>query len=105
MTKASLEKYFYPRKCILLNNETEINPISKNIFIVEGFVTDLQTGPFFSVLKLDSWDGPVIDDGNDLELGCKVKVFGFIKQNWNPDFRSNHTFKLALHSIKSIKLT
>jgi hypothetical protein len=103
MTKASLEKYFYSRKCILLNNETEIKPLSKDIFIVEGAVTYLHTGPFFFVMKLDSWDGPIVYDADVIEFGDRIKVFGFLKHKWNPDFRGNHTFQLALHSIKAIK--
>ena len=104
MTKAPLENYFSSRRCVLLTSCSEIDPISNDIFLVEGVITECIFSAFFSVIKLDSWKGPIVVDFGDFELGDKVKVFGFLRQNWNPDFRSEQKFELAMQSIKAVKL-
>ncbi len=103
MTKAPLEKFYNPRKCIQLNDNSILTPL--DIFSVEGVVVSFYPSTFYSMAQLDTWQGVIVCNEEEVRIGERVKFFGFIRQNWTPDFRIENKFESALHSIKAIKLS
>lgn len=105
MTKAPLEKYFNPRKCVCLREGDRLENDSDDIFMIQGCVQEFRSRTFYFIIKLDSWNGSIITRNANFKVGERVKAFGLIRINWIPDFRVNEAFEIGFNAIKIIKLS